>query len=203
VERDWWLRTLLVLQRPVPVFAALRNEADEEERQEPLLAIVLLAGIAGVMSTNLASRVLDDYELDALTLAVWAFIAGAIYGLVLYYALGALVLVGERLAGSVASYRRSRHVLGFAAAPLALSLLALPVRATAFGEDAFRSGGSDTGLGGSVFEAIELAALGWCAVLLVLGIRIVNAWPWSRALAAAAPALVGPALVVARAYGAV
>jgi hypothetical protein len=203
VERDWWLRTLLVLQRPVPVFAALRHDADEEDRQEPLLAIVLLAGIAGVMSTNLASRVLDDYELDALSLAVWAFIAGAIYGLVLYYALGALVLIGERLAGSPASYRRSRHVLGFACVPLALSLLALPVRVTAFGEDAFQSGGADTGFGGSVFEAIELAVLGWCAILLVLGVRTVNGWPWSRALAAAAPVLVGPALVLARAYGVV
>ena len=200
MQRDWWLRTLLVLQRPGPVFAALRSE-DDEERQEPLLAIVILAGIAGVFSTNMASRVLDDFELDALSLSVWAFVAGGIYGIVAYYAIGALVLTGERLAGSPASYRRSRHVLGFACVPLAASLLVLLVRATAFGEDAFRSGGDDTGAGGTVFEAIELAVLAWCAALLVVGLRAVNSWSWPRALAAAVPALCVPALVLARAHG--
>ena len=46
--RDWWLRALLVLQRPRPVFVALRDESKEavSERAEPMLAIVLLAGIA-------------------------------------------------------------------------------------------------------------------------------------------------------------
>ena len=85
MERDWWLRALLVLQRPGLVFQAMRTDADVEERQEPVLAIILLAGIAGVLMTNLASRVLDDYELDALTLAVWVFIAGAIYGIAVYF----------------------------------------------------------------------------------------------------------------------
>lgn len=195
------MRTLLVLQRPVPVFAALTG-GDEEDRQEPLLAIILLAGIAGVLSTNLASRVLDDYEIDALSLAVWAFVAGAIYGFAAYFAIGALVLTGERLAGSPASYRRSRHVLGFACVPLAVSLVVLPVRITVYGEDAFRSGGADTGVGASVFEGIELAVLTWCAALLVVGLRAVNDWRLPRAFAAAAPALAVPALVLARAYGA-
>lgn len=201
MERDWWLRTLLVLQRPAPVFAELRTDDEAEERQEPVLAAVLLAGIAGVLMTNLASRVLDDYELDALTLAIWVFVAGVIYGGALYFAVGALLLVGERLAGSAGSYRRARHVLAFACAPLALSLLVLPVRVAAFGEDAFRSGGADDGLGGSVIEAIELAAIIWCAALVVVGIRIVNRWGWARALAAAAPALAFPALVLALAFG--
>lgn len=202
MERDWWLRTVLVLQRPVPVFAALRGD-DEEERQEPLLAIVLLAGIAGVMSTNLASRVLDDYEIDALSLAVWAFVAGGIYGIAAYFGVGALVLTGERLAGSRASYRRSRHVLGFASVPLALSLLVVPVRIAAYGEDTFRSGGTDTGADATAFEAIELAVLAWCAALLVIGLRTVNGWRWPRAFLAAMPALAVPALVLARAYGAI
>jgi hypothetical protein len=195
MQRDWWLRTLLVLQRPEPVFAALRAD-DDEDRQEPLLAIVILAGIAGVMSTNLASRVLDDFELDALALAVWAFVAGAIYGIVAYYAIGALVLTGERLAGSPASYRRSRHVLGFACVPLAASLLVLAVRATAFGEDAFRSGGSDTGFGNHLFEAVEVAALLWSGTLLVVGLRAYHGWSSARAGMAALPALALPALAL-------
>ncbi|HZB23905.1 MAG TPA: Yip1 family protein [Gaiellaceae bacterium] len=203
MERDWWLRALLVLQRPGLVFAAMRSDADAEERQEPLLAIILLAGIAGVLMTNLASRVLDDYELDALSLSVWVFIAGAIYGVAAYFALGALVLVGERLAGSPGSYRRSRHVLAFACVPLVLTFLVVAVRVTAFGEDAFRSGGSDAGVGGTVIEALELAAIAWSAALLVVGVRTVNEWSWPRALAASTPALVPPALLLARAFGVV
>jgi hypothetical protein len=202
VERDWWLRTVLVLQRPRSVFAALRRDDDVESRQEPLLAVVFLAGIAAVLSTNLAGRVLDDFEIDALGLAVWAFIAGGLYGTVGYFVLGALVFMGEKLAGSSTSYVRSRHVLGFACVPLALSLLAQPVKIAAYGEDAFRSGGSDTGFGAHVFEAIELAALVWCAALLVLGLRTVNSWSWLRALAAALPALALPAFALARAHGA-
>ena len=200
MERDWWLRALLVLQRPGLVFAAMRSDADEEDRQEPLLAIILLAGVAGVLMTNLASRVLDDYELDALSLSVWVFIAGAIYGIAVYFALGALVLVGERLAGSTGSYRRSRHVLAFACVPLVLTFLVVAVRVAAFGEDAFRSGGSDTGAGGTVIEALELAAIAWSAALLVVGIRTVNGWSWTRALAASTPALAAPAVVLARAF---
>jgi len=46
--RDWWLRTLLVLQRPRPVFVALREDDPDAvaERAEPVLLIVWLAGIA-------------------------------------------------------------------------------------------------------------------------------------------------------------
>lgn len=202
MERDWWLRAVLVLQRPTSVFAAMRREGEEELRQEPLLAIVFLAGIAGVLSTNLAARVLDDFEIDPLGLAVWAFIAGGLYGIAGYFVLGALVFVGEKLAGSTTSYVRSRHVLGYACVPLALSLLAQPVKIAAYGEDAFRSGGSDTGLGAHVFEAIELVVLVSCATLLVIGVRTVNSWSSWRASAALLPVLVPTALALARAYGA-
>ena len=202
MERDWWLRAVLVVQRPTSVFAAMRREGEEELRQEPLLAIVFLAGIAGVLSTNLAGRVLDDFEIDPLGLAVWAFIAGGLYGIAGYFVLGALVFVGEKLAGSTTSYVRSRHVLGYACVPLALSLLAQPVKIAAYGEDAFRSGGSDSGFGAHVFEAIELVVLVSCATLLVIGVRTVNSWSSWRASAAVSPVLAPTALALARAYGA-
>lgn len=202
MERDWWLRAVLVVQRPSSVFAAMRREGEEDLRQEPLLAIVFLAGIAGVLSTNLAGRVLDDFEIDALGLAVWAFIAGGLYGIAGYFVLGALVFVGEKLAGSTTSYVRSRHVLGYACVPLALSLLAQPVKIAAYGEDAFRSGGSDSGFGAHVFEALELVVLVSCATLLVIGVRTVNSWSSWRASAAASPVLAPTALALARAYGA-
>jgi hypothetical protein len=200
VARDWWARTILVLQRPSPVFAALRAN-DDEERAEPLLAIVFLAGIAAVLSTNLASRLLDDFEIDALVLAVWAFLAGGLYGVFGYFALGALVYAGARAVGGAMTYRRARHVLGFAAVPLAFSLLVWPVRIAIYGDDLFRSGGSDTGAGASVFEGIELVVLLWVAALLVVGLRAYNAWSWPRAGLAASPVLVVLALVLGRAFG--
>ena len=47
-EKAWFLRALLVLQSPRPVFAALRDDSDEaaEARQDAGGAIVWLAGIA-------------------------------------------------------------------------------------------------------------------------------------------------------------
>jgi len=49
--RDWWLRTFLVLQRPRPVFVALRDDSKDSlaDRAEPVLAIVLLAGLAAIV----------------------------------------------------------------------------------------------------------------------------------------------------------
>jgi len=202
-ERAWWLRTLLVLQRPRPVFAALRDDSDDaaSARQEPLLAVVLLAGIAGVLSTNEAEQVLDDYEFDGLLLAVWAFLGGSIYGAVSYFLVGGLAYLGASFAGGIGSYRRARHVVGFAAVPLAVSLVVWPVRLAVFGEDGFRRGGSDRGAADAVFEAIEVGFLLWVLALLVVGLRTVHGWSWPRTLAAALlPALL-PALALARGYG--
>ncbi len=52
-EREWWLRLVAVLTRPRIVFLALRNddEEDVQARQEPILLVVLLAGIAGLVLT--------------------------------------------------------------------------------------------------------------------------------------------------------
>jgi hypothetical protein len=203
VERDWWLRTLLVLQRPRAVFATLRSddERDLEARAEPILALIFLAGIAGVLSTDSFSRILDDFEIDGLGLAVVAFVSGGIYGAFAYFAIGFLVYAGARAAGSSLSYRRARHVLAFACVPLAFSLIAWPVRLAVYGEDSFGSGGTDSGVGAHFFEAIEYAALAWCALLLVLGLRTVSGWPWVRATLASLPALAVPAVALARASG--
>lgn len=200
MERVWWERTLLVLRRPAEVFAALRED-DDHSRSEPLLAIVFLAGIAGVIGTNAFSHALDDFELDGLTLAVVAFISGGLYGLVGYFLLGFLVYAGARAAGSDVTFGRARQLVGFAAVPLALSLLVWFVRIAVYGGDPFRTGGSDTGFGNHVFEGIELAVLLWSGALLVIGLRAYHGWSILRALAAAVPALVLPALALARAFG--
>ena len=185
-------------RRPSSVFAWLRDDTDEAAgaRAEPILLVAFLAGIAGVLSTRAIGHTLDDFGLDGVDLAVVVFFAGLIYGIAGYYGLGAVVYLGEQLAGSLASYRRSRHVFAFACAPLALSLAIWPVRLALYGEDNFRAGGSDSGTGGSVFAGIEAAAIAWCLILIVIGIRAANGWTWRRALAAAAV----PALVPLAAY---
>ena len=195
LQREWWLRSLAVLVAPQSVFAALREEAreDVEARQEPLLAIVYLAGIAGVLASSVAGRLYDDPEIDAPLVAVWAFIAGGIYGFATYFVAGAAVYVGARGLGSLGSYRRARHVLGFAAVPLALSLALWPVRLALYGGDSFRSGGSDSGAGGDVFTVLTLAFAAWSLVLLAVGVKTVHGWSWGRALAALG--LVGAVLV--------
>jgi hypothetical protein len=184
--RDWWLRTLLVLQRPRPVFVALRDESRESlsDRAEPILAIVLLAGIAGALDTPTAAHLMDGGSYDGLLVAVWAFIAGGISGAFAYFVLGAFLYGGSRALGSLGTYRRARHVLAFAAVPIALSLVVWPVKLAVYGEDVFRSGGRDHGAGAAAFTGIELAFVAWGALLLLAGVRAVHGWTWARALAA-------------------
>ena len=190
-DREWWLRTLAVFQAPRAVFAALRSEAPEEveARQEPVLALVLLAGMAGVLVAPSTGRLLDESLVDnsMAVVAVLVFLTGALYGTATYWIGGAALYVGLRGAGSKGSYRRARHVLAFAAAPLVLGLLFVwPVRIAVYGSDLFRSGGSDTGAGNVVFEAI-LGAIGlWAVGLLVYGISVVERWSVVRSLVALA-----------------
>lgn len=199
-QREWWLRSLAVFQSPMPVFAALRDDSNEaaQARQEPILAILLLAGMAGVLSTTVAGRLLDPSDVDLVIVAVWTFLGGAIYAAVAYW-LGGLLLHGAgAILGSTGNYRRARHVLGFAAAPLALSLLLVwPVRLAVYGGDVFRSGGDDTGAGDAVFEALALGFGLWAVALVVSGTRAVNGWPWPRALACVALAASPVALLLA------
>jgi hypothetical protein len=194
-ERDWWLRALLVLQSPRSVFAAFRDDSREAaaDRSEPVLAIAILAGIAGVLMTSVAGRLLDDPEYDALVLLVYLFVAGVLHGFGGMFVLGGLLYFGASLAGSLGSFRRARHLVVFAAVPIALTLVLWPVRLALYGDDVFRRGGSDGGTGAAVFEWIEWAAVAWSVVLLVVGVRVVHDWSWRRT----AVALVLPALPLA------
>jgi hypothetical protein len=195
--RDWWLRTLLVLQAPRAVFAALRDDSPEAagDRAEPVLAIIFLAGIAGVLSTRTAGRLMDDGDYDAILVAVWAFIAGSLYGATGYWLIGGLVHRGGIAMGSAGSYRRARHLVAFAAVPIALSLVLLPVKLALYGADIFRSGGSDSGSGGKVFAALELAFFLWAGALVFVGIRTVHGWSSARAGAAVGAAAALPVAI--------
>lgn len=187
--RDWWLRTLLVLQRPRPVFVALRADSREEsaERSEQVLLITWLAGIAVILVD--AADYLDESSRDGLDLAIWGFLAGGIYAFLGYFLLGALLYACVKAFGSQGTYRRSRHVLAFAATPIALSLVLWPVKLALYGEDWFRTGGGDTGTGGLVFDLLFYGFLFWAAALLVIGVRAVHGWTLARAGAACSIAL--------------
>src|SRR5207244_2583243 len=138
------------------------SEDATQARQEPLLAITWLAGIAGVLVTPVAGTLLDDPARDGLGVAVWAFIGGGIFAAAGYWPPGAFLYGSARFFGGQGSYRRARHLVGFAAAPVALSLLTLwPIGIAVFGGDLFRSGGSDSGGGGSVFARAALVFVAW------------------------------------------
>lgn len=186
-DRAWWLRVPAVLLSPGPVFHALREEDPEDvsARGEPLLLLVLLAGVASVLATPTAGALLDQPEYDVPLLMVWAFVAGGIYGAVGYFGLGFALFFGARLAGSLGSYRRERQLVGFALAPLALSLLLLlPIRLALYGGDTFRRSGADEGAGETALLVAQLAFGAWSLALLAVGVKVVHGWTWLRALAA-------------------
>src|SRR5439155_11215288 len=122
-QRAWWLRLPAVLLAPRAVFAALRDDSAEaaRARQEPVAAVVGLAGIAGVLATSVARHLLNDPAFGVSVIPVWAFIGGAVYGLAVYWGLGFFLFTALRGLGSLGSYRRARHLLAYAATPLALS----------------------------------------------------------------------------------
>ena len=188
-DKAWFLRALLVLQSPRSVFAALRDDSDEvaQERQDVVGALVWLAGIAAVLATTVASRLLDDVEVDGLLVAVWAFLAGGLYGFTLYYVVGKVFHVALRRLGSRGSFRRARHVLAFAATPIALALVVYwPVRIVLYGGDLFRRGGSDGRGAGVVLAWMFYVFVVWALALLVIGVRTVHGWDWGRSLAGVA-----------------
>jgi hypothetical protein len=198
LQRAWWLRVPAVLLAPGSVFAAIRDDSDEaaRARQEPVAAIVGLAGIAGVLLTPVARHLLNDPSYSNIVIPVWAFIGGSLYGLGLYWVLGGSLYAATRGLGSLGSYRRARHLLAFAALPLALSLLTLwPVRIAVYGSDLFRTGGDDYGRGDAIFGGIELGFVAWSLALLLIGVRTIHGWTWPRAAAAVVIASVPPVLV--------
>ncbi len=176
-----------VFLSPTSVFVAMRDESQEDidARSEPVLALTALAGIAVALGTSTARTLYDDPEYDAVNIAIWAVIAGGIIAFAGYFIVGGALYLGTRGLGSVGTFRRARHILGFAVAPLALSLLLVwPLQLAVFGGDVFRRGGSDHGTGARVFDALELGFAAWSAVLLLVGVRAVHGWTWARSLGA-------------------
>lgn len=199
-DRAWWLRVPAVLLGPRLVFFALREEDPDDvvARSEPVLLLVWLAGAASVLASPTASGLLDNPDYDPLILAIWAFIAGGIYGAAGYFVAGFALHFGAMLLGSEGSFRRERQVLAFALVPLALSfLLLLPIRLALYGGDTFRDGGADEGAGEAVLAVAQLGFAAWSVGLLVVGVQVVHGWSWPRSLATVGAALGLLAAIVA------
>lgn len=199
LERSWWLRAPAVLVAPRAVFVSLRDESEEavEARQEPLMAIAGLAGIAAVLATPVARSLLNDGSISVSIIPVWAFFGGAVYALGVYWLGGGLLFGAAQRLGGLGSYLRARHMLALSAAPLALSLFTLwPLRIAIYGEDLFRTGGNDWGPGDRIFGGLVYAAFAWSALLLVVGVRSVHGWTWARSVATVALAAALPVLIV-------
>jgi hypothetical protein len=191
--RLWWRLVPRVLTRPVDVFVALRDddETDVEARSEPILAIVIVAGMAGILLTPAWGTLLDEESLDWLVLAVVTFIGGLLYGAAGYFLLGLVVWLGARAVGVDARGRTARQLVGFAALPFALSIVVtVPAIVLAFGSDWFRTGGSDDGIGRVVVVTVGLAFALWSLGLLAVGLRTTFELPWRGVIGAMALAAV-------------
>jgi len=199
LERSWWLRAPAVLVAPRAVFVSLRDESEEaiEARQEPLIAIAGLAGIAGVLATPVARQLLNDASFSVSLIPVWAFLGGLMYALALYWLGGGLLYGAAQRFGGQGSYRRARSMLALSGAPLALALLTLwPARILIYGQNLFRTGGTDWGPGDRIFGGLVYFAFAWSAVLVLIGVRSVHGWSWGRSLATVGLAAVLPVLLV-------
>lgn len=187
--RVWWGRALRVLWAPRGVLVALReaDEDDEAARQEPILAIVILAGMAAILLHG--ATLTDDPSVDLLVAAVITYIAGAIYGAAGYFVLGLGVLIGVRGGGSDTTFRRARHLVAFSAVPVAASFLLLaPVAMGGYGSEYFRGQAPDSSR--AVILALGLPFVAWSLALLVAGLRITYRLTWGGVAAAGALAAV-------------
>ena len=200
LERTWWLRAPAVLVAPRAIFASLRDDTDEaaEARQEPLVAIAALAGIAAVLPSPTFRRMLNDGSVSLVLVPVLAFVLGSLYAVATCWLGGGLLHGAARRLGSEGSWRRARHTVALAATPLALAMLTFwPIRIAVYGEDLFRTGGDDYGRGDAVFGGIYIGFVAWAVLLLLIGVRTVHGWTWGRAAAAVALAAAFPGLIVA------
>jgi hypothetical protein len=190
-ERAWWLRVPATLLSPRPVFFALREDDPDDvvARSEPILLLILLAGAVSVLASPTAGGLLDNPDYDPVVLAIWAFIAGGIYGAVCYFVGGFALYFGAMLLGSEGSFRRERQVLAL--------FLVLPVRLALYGGDTFRDGGADEGAGETVLLVLQLGFAAWSVGLLVVGMQVVHGWSWPRSFAAVGAAVALLAAVVA------
>ncbi len=179
--RDWWLRTLLVLQRPRPVFVALRDEspeslaivpsrpADRDARGDRRCA---LDGHRRAPDRRLRRTTGSSPRCGRSPPAASTARADTSRSVRC-----STRRARARLAGNVSPLTPAAC---FAAVPVALSLVVWPVKLALYGEDVFRARRRDCGAGAHVFAVLS-------ACLPRLGSRAArhrrargHGWSWSR-----------------------
>jgi Yip1 domain len=189
IERAWWSRLPRILVAPSEVFAELRDESREaaDARQEPLVAVALLAGVAmfvGLVALEPPYKS-TDYDFSTFNLVLESILGGALVALSNFWLAGALVYLGTRGLGALSGYRLARHIAGLATTPFVLLLVSsVPVRLALYGTDLFKAEGRDAGTGGDVFIAIDALVLVWTLALVLIAIRATQRWTWGRAAGA-------------------
>ena len=188
LQKEWWLLALGVMRSPAATFRAMRDASKKsaEAREEPVLLVIFLAGIAAVLAFSATSReFLDDPDVDGVLIPILAFLGGSIYGFAGYWIGGLALYLGIRGAKGEATYKQARHLLAFALVPLAVSLFVIwPIRLAVYGSDTFRTGGADEGTGNWIFTAVSLGFVVWSLLALVLGIRAFYGWTTMRSVGA-------------------
>ena len=108
--REWWLRAAVVLWEPRSVFTAM-PVTDPDDRQEPAVTLVFLAGLFAVLSTPRFAGFLDEPEVDALALVAFALVGAAAYAFAGYFLLGAALKLasGTSFQLAVTSWRTRRR----------------------------------------------------------------------------------------------
>jgi Yip1 domain len=191
VEREWWARLPRLLYAPADVFVELRDESREaaDARQEPLVAVAFLAGIAMLVGIVAIQPPYNRFytDLSAFNMTFETILGGALVAISNFWLGGALLYLGARGLGATTGYRLARHIAALATAPFVLVLFfALPVRLGLYGVDLFRDTGRDSGTGGDVFIALDALALAWALGLAVIAIRVTQRWTWARSASALA-----------------
>ena len=177
-----------MLLSPRSVFFALRE--DDRGRRRGALRAAPARRLArrhgrGARDADRRRDILDNPEYDALLLAIWAFIAGGLYGVVGYFVLGFALYFGVRLLGSLGtSAARARPSASRSCRSRCRCSSLLPLRLALYGGDTFRGGGADEGSGERVLLALQLGFVAWSLALLVVGVACRHGWSWLRTLAA-------------------
>ena len=178
---------------PREVFVALRDddEVDVDARSEPILAIVIIAGMAGILLTPAWATLIDEESLDWIVIAVITFIGGLFYGAAGYFLLGLVVWLGARAVGLEAPSRTARQVVGFAALPFALSFfVTVPACSSPSATTGSAPAARTTAPARVVVLSIGLAFALWSLGLLALGLRTTFELPWRGVAGALALAAV-------------
>ena len=160
--RRWWRLVPRILTRPTEVFVALRDDedVDVDARSEPILAIVIVAGMAGILLTPAWATLIDDgvARLDRDRRRSPSSAGCSTERRATSCSASSCGWARVRSVSRLAS-RTARQVVGFAALPFALSfVVTVPAVLVAFGYDWFHTGGSDDGTGRVVVLSIATRA---------------------------------------------